>query len=531
MKKLLVMGALLVAIVMPAGAADFNGDGIGDIAIFRPSSGLWSVREITRTYFGGTGDSPVPGDYDGSGTDSVAIFRSSSGLWAVSGVTRAYFGGASDEAKPGDYNGDRVCDIGIFRAGSGLWAVRGITRVYYGSTGDSAIAAGTVKSPTRAIDDSTTAQVAGYYNAFDLMVESPDLATANIKSGATIFGIMGDSNVVDTSSGDATAGDILASKKAYVDGSEVTGTIATQTLSSSSEVVNVGFFAQTTLSGVDSDLVTENIKKNTTIFGIKGDSYVVDTSSGNAGSADILLGRSAYVDGNEVTGTIVTRTLSSDNENMEAGYYNATTLSKVDSDLATGNIKNGVAIFGISGTYTDIGVPKTGQVTSYMNYDDGYYANPAGTDIGNPQGEGTWSGYTADGGRFTIQTSGLPGGVVLDNATGLSWATGTDGAGCNFGDQTDWASAVAWAANLNFANHYDWRLPNVDELSLIADKSKIDPAIDVRFFPGTIASYYWSSTTYVGNPDAAWQVSFYKGYVDGDLKTTVNYVRAVREGE
>ncbi len=123
-------------------AADFNGDGEGDIAIFRASSGLWSVRGITRIYFGSTGDAVVPGDYDGSGTDSPAIFRAASGLWAVRGVTRVYFGGSSDEAKPGDYNGDGVYDFGIFRGSTELWAVKGITRLYYGSSTDVAISPG-----------------------------------------------------------------------------------------------------------------------------------------------------------------------------------------------------------------------------------------------------------------------------------------------------------------------------------------------------------------------------------------------------
>ena len=126
-------------------AADFNGDGIGDIAIFRASSGLWSVRGITRIYFGGSGDNIVPGDYNGNGTDQPSIFRATSGLWAVRGVTRIYFGGSSDAAMPGDYNGDGTYDAGIFRGSSGLWAAKGITRVYFGSSTDTAISPGKAK--------------------------------------------------------------------------------------------------------------------------------------------------------------------------------------------------------------------------------------------------------------------------------------------------------------------------------------------------------------------------------------------------
>lgn len=77
-------------------AADFNGDGTNEIGIFRPSSGLWSVRGVTRAYFGADGDSPMPGDYDGDGTVDIALFRPGTGLWAVKGLTRAYHGASGD---------------------------------------------------------------------------------------------------------------------------------------------------------------------------------------------------------------------------------------------------------------------------------------------------------------------------------------------------------------------------------------------------------------------------------------------------
>jgi beta-propeller repeat-containing protein len=117
-------------------SADFSGDGTSDIAIFRPNSGLWAVRGVTRVYFGGSADNPLPGDYDGDGTSDCAIFRGSSGLWAARGATRVYFGGTSDEPIPADYDGDGTRDIGIFRPASGLWALRGVTRVYFGSAVD-----------------------------------------------------------------------------------------------------------------------------------------------------------------------------------------------------------------------------------------------------------------------------------------------------------------------------------------------------------------------------------------------------------
>ena len=117
-------------------SGDYDGDGTDDIAVFRSSSGLWAVRNITRAYFGYSSDIPVPGDYDGDEITDIGIFRESSGLWAVKGVTRVYFGSTDDIPVPGDYDGDGSCNVGIFRESSGLWAIRGISRTYFGASGD-----------------------------------------------------------------------------------------------------------------------------------------------------------------------------------------------------------------------------------------------------------------------------------------------------------------------------------------------------------------------------------------------------------
>jgi hypothetical protein len=121
-------------LVIPS--ADYDGDGTGDPAIFRPANGLWAVRSVTRVYFGRNEDRPVPGDYNGDGTTGIGIFRGETGLWAIRGWSRFYFGSTADLPVPGDYNGDSLCDPAVFRDYSGLWAVRGLTRRYFGTTGD-----------------------------------------------------------------------------------------------------------------------------------------------------------------------------------------------------------------------------------------------------------------------------------------------------------------------------------------------------------------------------------------------------------
>lgn len=115
---------------------DYNRDGTSDIAVFRPDSGLWAIRGLTRVYFGRGTDKTVPCDYDGDGTTEIGIFREISGLWAVRALTRIYFGGFADSPQPGDYNGDGTADQAVFRSSSGLWAIRGITRVYFGGALD-----------------------------------------------------------------------------------------------------------------------------------------------------------------------------------------------------------------------------------------------------------------------------------------------------------------------------------------------------------------------------------------------------------
>lgn len=123
------------------GSADYDGDGTSDVAIFRPSSGMWGVNNLTRIYFGDSSDLPAPGDFDGDGTTDYCIFRNDTGLWAVRDLTRTYLGSGTDMPIPGDYDGDGICDMAVFRGGSGLWVIRNISRIYFGDEDDEAVPA------------------------------------------------------------------------------------------------------------------------------------------------------------------------------------------------------------------------------------------------------------------------------------------------------------------------------------------------------------------------------------------------------
>ena len=75
------------------------------------------------------------------------------------------------------------------------------------------------------ITPSTTNQtiIAGYHNGNGTVTGDADLIEGNIRSGVNIFGVEGNPNIVNTSSGNATSSDILTGQVAWVDGAEVTG--------------------------------------------------------------------------------------------------------------------------------------------------------------------------------------------------------------------------------------------------------------------------------------------------------------------
>lgn len=58
----------------------------------------------------------------------------------------------------------------------------------------------------------------------------------------------------------------------------------------------------------------------------------------------------------------------------------------------------------------------------------------------------------------------------------------------------------------------DWRLPDIDELSVIVDRSRSKPAID-PIFRNIPIDWLWSATAVSGSPGLAWFVYAYHGNV------------------
>lgn len=297
-----------------------------------------------------------------------------------------------------------------------------------------------------------------------------NLIAGNIRTGVTLFGVAG-SAVAAT--GDATDADVLASKTYSSTSGASTGTMPTQTLSATSTTVNAGYYVVTDLTTVDGDLATANIRSGITIFGVPGNSNVVNTSSGDAGAADLATGKKAWVDGAEVTGTASGATAA---------------------------------------------VPKTGQTTSYVTGDDGDLEKGA-----------TWpSPRFTDNGNGTV-TDNLTGLMWMKNAD-----AGNDCAGADAGTE-DWTTALSSAAACNtssYAGYTDWRLPNRRELFSLIDDSRTNPALPSGHpFTGVLSSPYWSSTTDADNPsNNAWRVGLDGGGVSSAGKTAGRYVWPVRGG-
>jgi len=113
------------------------------------------------------------------------------------------------------------------------------------------------------------------------------------------------------------------------------------------------------------------------------------------------------------------------------------------------------------------------------------------------------------------------GDTVTDSVSKLEWQD--DSAT----ESATWVEAIEKCESLN---HSDWRLPNINELKSIVDRSKENPAI-VETFQNNYSSNYWSSTTYEGSSDYAWFVDFFYGSVYGYDKSGNGYVRCVRGGQ
>jgi len=115
--------------------------------------------------------------------------------------------------------------------------------------------------------------------------------------------------------------------------------------------------------------------------------------------------------------------------------------------------------------------------------------------------------------------------AVLDNKTGLMWSLETK-------EVSKWQDAEGAAKSIKAAGFEDWQLPTVEQLFPLADRTRVDPAIDTDFFPGCPSDWFWTSTADCESPGVyAWRVGFCNGLSFRGGQFNSGFVRAVRVGQ
>jgi len=376
----------------------------------------------------------------------------------------------------------------------------------------------------------------GYYAGKICTAGDTNLAAGNIKNGEAIFGTTGS---LLPSGGTATAANVLSGATFFgasqSDWDLQTGTMAnvgaqTITPSTSNQTITAGYHSGEGYCAGDSDLISANIKSGINLFGVDGASSVVDTSTGDAIAGNILSGKIAWVNGNQITGTAA----AGDNVNGANGqlvitipdgmYSGSKTATAGDTNLLAANIKSGATIFGILGTLASTRslLPDTGQAKCYnvagdeitcgtsLNGQDAQY-----TSVNSAVCDRAASGSDAS---FANNNDG----TITDNCTNLMWkrcSEGLSGANCGTGSASTmtWENALARCEAMALCNngvfaddgdcsenegvkYGDWRLPNINELLSIVNYSTFSPAINATYFPATASGPYWTSTTRAALP-------------------------------
>ena len=134
--------------------------------------------------------------------------------------------------------------------------------------------------------------------------------------------------------------------------------------------------------------------------------------------------------------------------------------------------------------------------------------------------------------------------TVFDSGQNLTWTKDANLAKTRSDDvdgKMNWATAVAWANNLDYAGYTDWVLPTQAQLSTqfstnlgeAAGSSITASHNDSYNLLTNVQSYaYWSGSQYAPYPDdVAWFFDTTDGYQFNDVKNAQYHAWAVRPGD
>ena len=264
-----------------------------------------------------------------------------------------------------------------------------------------------------------------------------NLIAGNVKQGSTVGGVAGNY----TNDADATAADFLTGKTAYAKGAKITGSMAdngavNQTLVNEGQTYTIPA-GKHSGSGIVktaiTNLIAGNIKAGAKVGNIDG-SF---TNDADAAAGEILTAKKAYVKGALVTGSMpdngavdVTLTAEGQEYTVPAGKHSG--LGKIIAkitNLIAGNVKSGVELGGILGTFTDDADVAAGEMlTGKKGYVKGALVTGTMPDRGAPTYTPSNADQAISAGRFTGGTVKAVAGLAaasIKNGTVVGGVTGT----------------------------------------------------------------------------------------------------------
>ncbi len=116
--------------------------------------------------------------------------------------------------------------------------------------------------------------------------------------------------------------------------------------------------------------------------------------------------------------------------------------------------------------------------------------------------------------------------IVIDNEVGVIWQSFPSP------KRYTWSEAKSYCDTLDYDGYTGWRVPHIDELMSLIDKSKYNLAIITNLIDITEQknNFYWSDTEYADDTYNAWNVEFNYGFsLCFDYKGDKYYVLCVKD--